>query len=419
MRVLHVSFCDYPGGAGIAAASIHKALLSEEVDSRFLCCRKKRGTLMAEVHGGMVRRKVNAVQNRLIQKVMRLTGCPSDTSSRSLNLFPSGLHHIINRSDADVVHLHWINGEALSIAEIGKITKPVIWTLHDMWPFCGSEHQVLNTENARFQVGYTTENRSKGSKGVDWDQWVWSRKKVRWKDFKPHLIAVSNWMKEMASTSVLFGELPISVIHNPIDTAKFKPFLKLQARKELNLPPDKKIVLFCGGEHKNKGTDLIHDIAREAVACSRENIIFLSLGQVEESLERTDGAEFIHLGQIQDVETLAKVYSAADLYLSCSRQESFGLSAAESMACGTPVVCYRTSGLKDVVEHKVSGYLVESYLSLDFTKGLQWVFHQDGELGKNARERCVRLFSPDVIALQYLSVYQQKISKGEGRSYAG
>lgn len=87
---------------------------------------------------------------------------------------PSGWAEKINKMDIDIVHLHWVGAETLSIEDIGRINKPVIWTLHDMWPFCGIEHYAPDLLESRWRNNY--ENHSFSS-FIDLDFIVWKRKK--------------------------------------------------------------------------------------------------------------------------------------------------------------------------------------------------------------------------------------------------
>ena len=97
---------------------------------------------------------------------------------RSISIFPTQTLSKINNSECDIVHLHWINDEMISIEDIGKIKKPVILTLHDMWPFCGTEHI---TESERFKIGYQKEIMFKNKTYFDIDRWTWLRKERSWK----------------------------------------------------------------------------------------------------------------------------------------------------------------------------------------------------------------------------------------------
>ena len=242
MKVLHVSCADI-GGAGIAAARLSQALISRNVDSSLLVCRKQGGASFVHEIPAMQKffsRIRAAVANRVLSGLGFLEG-----GFKSVNCFPSGLHKKLNASDADMIHLHWVNAEMISVAELAKITKPVVWTLHDMWPFCGAEHY---TTSARYISGYrssefgvqssedvdqradvrvqSSENEVRSNlqpatsnrrTKVDLDHWVFRRKQKHWKDWRPHIVTCSNWLGDCARQSMLLKDLPIDVIPNCLD----------------------------------------------------------------------------------------------------------------------------------------------------------------------------------------------------------
>jgi hypothetical protein len=92
----------------------------------------------------------------------------------SPEVLPSKWVKRINASNVDIVHLHWFQGEMLSIADIGRIEKPIIWTLHDMWGFCGAEHY---SNDDRWRDGYRHNNRPPHESGFDLNRWTWNRKR--------------------------------------------------------------------------------------------------------------------------------------------------------------------------------------------------------------------------------------------------
>src|SRR5660398_251756 len=101
-------------------------------------------------------------------------------------LLPSQMRAQLNAGAADVVNLHWVCGEMLSVKDIGRITKPVVWTLHDMWAFCGPEHG-----------------------GLDIDRWTWRRKRKAWK--RPfHIVTPSRWLADCARESALMHDWPVT-----------------------------------------------------------------------------------------------------------------------------------------------------------------------------------------------------------------
>lgn len=134
-------------------------------------------------------------------------------------VFPSHWVKRINESDVDIVHMHWVQGEMLSIADIGKIRKPVVWTLHDMWAFCGAEHLAWDD---RWQDGYRRQNRPLHESGFDLNRWTWQRKRKHWR--RPfHIVCPSQWLAKCVRSSALMHSWPVTVVPNPIDTNRWQP----------------------------------------------------------------------------------------------------------------------------------------------------------------------------------------------------
>ncbi|MDP8933007.1 MAG: glycosyltransferase, partial [Cyanobacteriota bacterium] len=116
-----------------------------------------------------------------------------------------------------------------------------------------------------------------------------------------------------------------------------------------------------------------------------------------------------YLGRLED-ETLAKVYAAADVMVVPSRYEAFGQTASEALACGTPVVAFNVTGLKDIVDRQQNGYLAEPYDSEDLARGIAWVLedperHQ--KLCRSARLKVEEKFTLEVQAREYKKLYEQ------------
>src|ERR1035438_4971661 len=181
------------------------------------------------------------------------------TESRALlspAILPSRWPQRLNKSDADVIHLHWVTFEMMSVADIGRLRGPIVWTLHDMWGFCGAEHY---TEKFRWRDGYSRQNRPAYESGFDLNRWTWQRKLKHWR--RPmHIVAPSRWMADCARQSAIMKDWPVSVVPNPIDTEAWQPIDKKLARRILRLPIDGPLLLFgaMGGTHYPiKGFDLL------------------------------------------------------------------------------------------------------------------------------------------------------------------
>ncbi|MEN9236221.1 MAG: glycosyltransferase, partial [Gloeomargarita sp. GMQP_bins_25] len=99
-------------------------------------------------------------------------------------------------------------------------------------------------------------------------------------------------------------------------------------------------------------------------------------------------------------------YSAADVLVVPSRQEAFGQVATEAMACGTPVVGFAGTGVQDIVDHRVNGYLAQPFDPRDLAQGMAWVVHQGVALREAARQKVERCFSLPVVVQQYVDLYR-------------
>ena len=175
-RVLHLSRSDV-GGAGRAAYRIHRALLSCGIDSSMWVNHSSSGDWTVDVPLSIYEKSVARISlffADYFSKSLR-------TSNRIIHspaIFPSQWLNYINKSNFDIVNLHWVAGEMLSIADIAQIKKPLVWTLHDMWAFCGAEHVSFDS---RWCDGYLANNRPIHESGFDLNRWTWERKRKHWR----------------------------------------------------------------------------------------------------------------------------------------------------------------------------------------------------------------------------------------------
>jgi glycosyltransferase involved in cell wall biosynthesis len=212
---------------------------------------------------------------------------------------------------------------------------------------------------------------------------------------------------------------PIHVVPYALDVDVFCPLERRSARNAFDLPPEKKIILFGAvGKHtdKRKGFDLLVE-ALSRLDNRQEEYIGLIFGQSEPQHIPKVGFPLSWVGYIEDDSLLASLYSAADVMVVPSRQEALGQTASEAQACGTPVVAFAATGLKDVVVHRKTGYLAEAFSTDDLARGLSWILEDEqrrAAIGQAARFRAVECWHPSVTAAQYRAVYQQAVEQFPG-----
>ena len=139
---------------------------------------------------------------------------PNKTSILSLNLFSNNIYKLINQSNFDIIHLHWINNETISLKDLSKVKKKIIWTCHDMWPFIGAYH-------------YSFENNMKSINFID--KYILEQKK-KLKKKNIYFIGVSKWIQNSIKKSI-FKSSKTFCVNNPIDKNSGKFKIKLNVEK--------------------------------------------------------------------------------------------------------------------------------------------------------------------------------------------
>ncbi len=405
--VLHLSTYDANGGAGRAAYALHSAMLAAGVDSTMRVARKDKSATNAApqvTEGSDLRFRV---ANRLDRQLWRLQHSNNDTW-RSPARFGSLRADEINRSNADVVNLHWVTSGFLSIKEIGRITKPIIWSIYDMWPFSGTEHYGVSNPDARWRTGYTKTNRPKDERGVDIDLHAWVQKKKLWRPSQ--VVTASGWMHDAVQASALMREWPVSTIAHVIDCEMFQPTDMFAARKTLGLPTNVPLILFLagGGIHDpRKGWDLLEQ-ALGKITPTFPTVEVVIVGPIDETYRSPSGTKIHWRGNISSNEALALHYNAANVTVVPSREDNMPLTAMEAQSCGKPVVAFAIGGLNDIIDHNTTGHLAEANNTDDLAQGIINAINDsqhDNTWGQNARVRALKTGSPATVVNKYLDAY--------------
>jgi glycosyltransferase involved in cell wall biosynthesis len=294
----------------------------------------------------------------------------------------------------------------MSIADIGKLRGPIVWTLHDMWAFSGAEHL---SQEFRWRDGYLRENRPAYESGFDLNRWTWQRKLKHWRH-PMQIVAPSSWIADCVRQSGLMHDWPVTVISHAIDTEAWRPIDRTLARRILHLPIEGRLVLFSAASglgNRNKGFDLLKG-ALDHLRGDIAGFELVIIGQPA-SKEPLDLGFPVHFtGHLQDDISLRLFYSAADAVVVPSRIESFSNVCAEAHSCATPAVVFGVSALTNIVEHQKTGYLAKPFDTEDLARGIQWVLdgsERRASLSIQSRRAAVAKFSYPVVAEQYVKLY--------------
>lgn len=411
MKVLIVNTSDIEGGAARAAYRLHKALLTKGVDSQMLVQSKSSDDFTVLGPQTKFQKAMSKLRPTLDSiPVRRYPDRTKTLFSPSWVPF-AGLVDKINALNPDVVHLHWIAGGMMRIEDLAKINAPIVWSLHDMWAFTGGCHYDEECASYQKQCGACPVLGS--DKDKDLSRKVWLRKQACFARLpNMTIIGMSKWLAECAASSSLFKNNPVVNLPNPIDTQTFAPFEQTEARKLFNLPQDKKLVLFGAMGATSDPRKGFKELAQALsyLPAEYELVVF---GSSEPQTPQGFKQKAHYLGHLHDDVSLRVLYSAADVMVVPSLQEAFGQTASESMACGTPVVAFGVTGLLDIVDHQINGYLAQPFNTQDLANGINWVLqHQSPDkLADNARQKVLENFESSLVATKYIDLYREVLSK--------
>jgi glycosyltransferase involved in cell wall biosynthesis len=311
----------------------------------------------------------------------------------------------------EVVHLHWVVEGFVRIEALSALKSPVIWTLHDSWPFTGGCHLPGNCRRHEGSCGFCPVLGSRHEH--DLSRWVWTRKRKAWSDLDLICVAPSRWLADCARASSLLEGHRIEVIPNGIDVAVYRPGDRLAAREALGLDADRMLIVF-GANHAlsdpNKGADLLRAALAGLSPGERAKTELVLFG--EDFGRQMPDCEMPvrNLGVIQDEKRIVQLYQAADLFAAPSRQENLPNMVMEAMACGTPCVAFAVGGLPDLISHGVEGYLAAPGDSADLGRGIAWVLEDSARresLAARARDKIVEGFSLEGTVSRYLRLYRE------------
>jgi glycosyltransferase involved in cell wall biosynthesis len=329
-------------------------------------------------------------------------------------LLPDKVPAEVAEINPDLIHLHWLGAGFLGVETLGKLTRPIVWTMHDSWPFTGGCHVPFDCQKYRQSCGGCPILGS--SRERDLSRWNWKRKEKAWHGLNLTMVAPSRWLADCAQSSSLFHDVRVEVIPNGLNTEVFHPMDKEHARQVLGLPKGGKIILFGAvrvTSDPNKGFHLLQP-ALKALGKKSSDMLAVFFGASDIAELPDLGMPVVSLGKILDEQRLAAIYSAADVFVVPSIQEAFCQTATEAMACGVPVVAFGATGLLDIVKHRECGYLAQPYDVDDLSRGILWVLEDEErrmQLSRRARQRAESEFNLDRMAERYLALYREVLVK--------
>ena len=420
MRVLIINTSERMGGAAIAANRLMDALRNNGIQAKMLVRDKQ--TSQITVIG------LNKSLWKIWQFIWERIVIWKANHFKKHNLFMVDIANtgtdittLPEFEQADVIHLHWINQGMLSLKDLRKILqsgKPVVWTMHDMWPCTGICHHARECNNYHQECHHCPYLYKEGKK--DLSNRIFKKKRDLYQLAPITFVTCSQWLKERARQSALIANQEIINIPNPINTNLFRPRNKQEARIKCNLPTDKRLILFGSAKitDKRKGIDYFIESCRvlaERYPELKDELGIVVYGKDSEQLKPLVPFQVYPLNYISNEKELIDVYNSVDLFVIPSLEENLPNTIMEAMACGIPCVGFQVGGIPEMIDHLHNGYVAEYKSVEDFANGIHWILNE-GEYKTLSEEACRKVsssYSESAIAKRYIEVYNKVTGSNE------
>lgn len=420
MKVVILNTAERKGGAAVAANRLLKAL-SVIPDTEVTMLVRDKATddpKVVSINTTAFRRWLNKIRFIWERGVIYITNRFDRSRLFQVSIANTGTdvsHHPAIR-EADIIHLHWINQGFLSLRDLRalqRLGKPIVWTLHDLWPATGICHYPdLCT---RYQTQCQQCPFLKKRPWISLERLIFNRK-FKLNFSHTTFVGCSQWIIRMAEKSRLLQKAAgFHAIPNPIDTTVFHPSDRLEARQHFHLPMDRKIVLFAAAKVSDPRKGIAYLIEACHLLDNRgvKNFDIALLGKQPQDFCTAFPCKIHSLGYLNDPAVIQAAYACADLFVIPSLEDNLPNTIMEALACGTPCVGFRTGGIPEMIDHLQNGYLARYQDAKDLADGIAWVLsHPEPETLKQACLAKVNTcYRNEVVARQYHALYQELLKQ--------
>ncbi len=312
----------------------------------------------------------------------------------------------MKKEKPDLVHLHNVQQNSLNYHRLFRFLKesgiPVVYTLHDCFAITGGCFHFTEQGCTGYQSGCENCPIPPGTDDVTCSSQkaYESKKTLMGGNDKAYPVCVSHWLRDCAMASYM-GQMkhPPITIYNGIDTQLFSPKQE-SARAAFGIPEDAFVILSVASYwNEGKGLSMLLELSEKLPS----NTVMVLGGQ---GLEQVKRPNVICFNRTESQEQLAELYSSADVFINASIEETFGLTTAEAMACGTPAIVFNSTACPEIVD-KNTGLVAEHTVD-----GLLASVLEIREKGKEAyRDACVKRvkehFEKKRMVEEYLALYRR------------
>ena len=412
MKAAILSTFDTRGGAAIATYRLHKALRKSGADSRMFVASKDSRDPSVEGRDTWLGDGVTKLRTTLDNLPLRRY--PRRRGIFSAAWVPDRLGASLRSFQPDVVHLFWVTGGMVRIEFLEDMDRPIVWTLHDMWPFTGGCH--YDDECGKYAEDCGRCPVLQSDKEDDLSRSVLRRKRAAWAGKSITVVATSKWLRDCAASSSLFKECRIELLPNCVDTQKYQPLEKAPVRRLFGLDVNAKTILFSGANaHKDprKGLKHLFDALQilEQDGFAQNEVQVVLLGIPQEAALPPCPFRVVRIPHLYDEVSQVALYNAADVVAAPSLQENLSNVVVEAVCCGTPVVAFDIGGMPDIITPGETGYLAQPFSAQSLAEGMRTLLRNDPERAMELSRRCRQLaqsrYAEEVVAKRYIDLYAE------------
>ncbi len=390
-------------GAGLASVKINRSLKKYGIDSHlYVGIKKKRESKLLKKS---YLYKILFYLRFYLSKIILKFFCYKQTKNGflSLDLFNLQNFNKINNLNFDLIQINWVNN-FLSLDDIYKLNKPLVWRFSDMWPFVGVEHYTDNSKWFRKII--------LKEKIIDLDYFTWKQKK-KLLNKKIHIVTPSKWLARKAKKSYLMKNRNITVIPTPIDPEIYR--LEKKKLHYRNIPKNKFIVLFSAKylyEHR-KGFGYFEKITNILNKLYPKKIHFVTIGKFNDKVLNVFPKNTTHFGLVSNESMIVKIYNMSDIFVLLSTKDNLPQTALEAGMCGLPIISLNTGGVKEIIKNNFNGNVLTSINEYKLKKIMENYIDKKNlkNLKIKIRENAKKIYSTDVVMKKYLKLYKIILKK--------
>jgi putative colanic acid biosynthesis glycosyltransferase len=380
INIMQINTGNIGGGAETVASNIQKQLLVSGHDSHLVVKRK------SNYDNNVISMNYHLPEIAFFMGLEKILGLDNILYFRQRML-----KRIIIDKKIDIIHLHNIHGYYFSLFNFPLVLKdiPIVWTLHDTWPFTGKCVYTYDCE--RYQTTCGNCKRLKEYPRMLWDNTRFMqslKKKMYSKANNIVFVTPSRWLKEMAKKSSILRDYRIEHIPNGVDTSIFYPQVKEDLRKKYKIPLDMKCILFIANDVNEKRKGFRHLLNALERLEHKEEYTLLSIGRKQLDTKIKSDFKVMEFSNVEKESELAELYNVTDLFVIPSIEENFPCVINEAMACGVPVIGFDTGGIPEQIEDGLRGFCAKKGDIIDLAKKIGSFFNLPESLRREMAQNC-------------------------------